>query len=55
MKNQKVMRDNGSLRPVQYKDIVILLRGVKNKAEVIEEALKENNIPVFCDTSSSIF
>ncbi len=55
MKNQKVMGDNGALRPVQYKDIVILLRGVKNKAEVIEEALKENNIPVFCDTSSSIF
>lgn len=54
MKNDKVM-DNGTLRNVKYKDIVILLRGVKNKAEIIEETLKENNIPVFCDTSSSIF
>lgn len=55
MKNDKVMSENGTLRNVKYKDIVILLRGVKNKAEIIEEVLKENNIPVFCDTSSSIF
>ena len=55
MKKDKVMSDDGILRNVRYKDIVILLRGVKNKANVIEDALKENNIPVFCDTSSSIF
>ena len=55
MKKDKVMSDDGTLRNVRYKDIVILLRGVKNKANVIEDALKENNIPVFCDTSSSIF
>ena len=55
IKNDKVMCEDGTLRNVKYKDIVILLRGVKNKSDVIENALKENNIPVFCDTSSSIF
>lgn len=55
IKNDKVMSNDGTLRKVNYKDIVILLRGVKNKANIIEEVLKENNIPVFCDTSSSIF
>ncbi len=55
MKKDKVMSQDGTLRNVSYKDIVILLRGVKNKANIIEETLKENNIPVFCDTSSSIF
>lgn len=55
MKKDKVMAEDGTLRNVKYKDIVILLRGVKNKANIIEDTLKENNIPVFCDTSSSIF
>ncbi len=55
VKNMKVSNKDGSLRDATYKDIVILLRGVKNKANIIEEELKQNNIPVFCDTSSSIF
>ena len=55
IKKDKVMDKDGMLRSVKYKDIVVLLRGIKNKAEIIEEELKRNNIPVFCDTSSSIF
>lgn len=53
--NMKVTQKDGTLRKATYKDIVILLRSVKNKADIIEKALKENDIPVFCDTSSSIF
>ena len=55
IRKDKVMDKDGMLRSVKYKDIVVLLRGIKNKAEIIEEELKRNNIPVFCDTSSSIF
>ncbi len=55
VKNVKLSYNDGILRNATYKDIVILLRGIKNKADIIEEILKENDIPVFCDTSSSIF
>lgn len=54
MENVKVM-DKNTLRRVKYKDIVILLRSMKNKSEIYENALKENGIPTFCDISSSIF
>ena len=53
--NSKVMGKDGTLRTATYKDIVILTRSVKNKAQVYEEVLKEQNIPVFADTSASIF
>lgn len=53
--NVKVMGKDGALRKATYKDIVILIRSVKNKAQVYEEILKEQNIPVFADTSASIF
>lgn len=55
MQNMKVSQKDGTLRNVQYKDIVILLRSIKGKAEVMEKVLKENSIPVFSDVSSSIF
>ena len=50
-----VMSKEGTLRPATYKDIVILIRSVAQRAEIYEEALKKENIPVFSDTSSSIF
>ena len=55
VKNAKVMGKDGALRKATYKDIVILIRSVKNKAQIYEDILKEQNIPVFADTSSSIF
>lgn len=55
IKNMKVMGENGALRKATYKDIVILLRGIKGKADILEKTLKENDIPVFSDTSMSIF
>lgn len=39
----------------RYKDIVILLRGIKDKGIILENVLKENGIPAFCDVSTSIF
>ena len=39
----------------KYKDIVILLRSIKDKGKILEETLKKFNIPVFCDASSSLF
>ncbi len=53
--NMKITKKDGTTRNATYKDIVILLRGIKGKAEVLEKVLKDNDIPVFCDTSSSIF
>ena len=42
-------------RNIEYKDIVILLRSVTNKANIYEEVLKANNIPAFSDTSDSFY
>ncbi len=41
--------------PIKYKDIVILLRSIKDKGKILEDTLKNANIPVFCDTSSNLF
>lgn len=46
---------NEEFRNARYKDIVILLRSIKDKGEILENILKENGIPAFCDASSSIF
>ena len=40
------------LRPVKYKDIVILLRSTARCAPVFEKELIDRNIPVFSDSSS---
>lgn len=39
-------------RKVEFKDIVILLRSTKNKANIFEKELIKQNINVFSDTSS---
>lgn len=39
----------------KYKDIVILLRSIKDKGNILEEILKDKGIPAFCDTSTSLF
>ena len=38
-------------RPITYKDIVILLRSTKDKANIFENELINLNIPVYSDTS----
>lgn len=42
-------------RPVEYKDIVILLRSVNNKANIYEEVLKSKGVPAFSDTSDAFY
>lgn len=44
--------ENGALRPVQPKDICILLRSMKNKAEVYSGELSKLGIEVWADSSS---
>lgn len=39
-------------RPVTYKDIVILLRATKERANVFEKEISKLNMPVFSDTSA---
>ena len=48
---EELVRNQGK----EYKDIVVLIRNVTGKANVLEEVLKKNSIPVFSDVSSSIF
>ena len=49
---KEVFDKNVGYRPITYKDIVILLRSTKERANVFEKELLKLNIPVFSDTSS---
>lgn len=49
-----VDKETGAQRPAQYRDIVILLRGMK-QAPVIAEELKQQGIPVYADVSEGYF
>ncbi|MEA4892695.1 MAG: helicase-exonuclease AddAB subunit AddA [Peptococcaceae bacterium] len=43
------------LRPLAYRDIVILLPAMANVADVFSQALQSRNIPVFADMGSGYF
>lgn len=43
------------IRPLTYRDIVVLMRSMKNKGRVFAEVLEKNEIPVFLDSSSGYF
>src|SRR5207245_3567469 len=43
------------LRPIEYRDIVILLRSTVHKAEQIAEVLRRFDIPVYRDSGSGYF
>ncbi len=45
----------GAYRPITYRDIVILLRAVRYKAELMVEMLQQMNIPVHADTRGGFF
>lgn len=49
-----VDRNNG-YRPVQWRDMVILLRATKGKAEVVQDVFRANDIPVFAATEGGYF
>ncbi len=48
-------KDLKAWRNADYKDIVVLLRTVKNWAETIEEELESMGVPVFADTGTGYF
>lgn len=41
-----------NFRPCEYKDIVILMRTVENKANIVENTLKEFGIPAYSDAKT---
>lgn len=42
-------------RPLTYKDIVVLLRSTKNKANIFEDVFKKLNIPTFADSNTAYY
>ncbi len=48
-------KDTKTFRKAEYKDIVILLRNLKDKGNILEETFKKCGISSFCDKSSSVF
>ena len=45
----------GKNRRLCYRDIVVLMRSVSNKAPIYEEALMQFGIPVYCDAATAYF
>lgn len=47
--------ENNGYRPVRWRDMVILLRAASAKAEILQEILQLNNIPVFAAVDGGYF
>ena len=47
--------DDGELRPLRRRDIVILMRGVKGYGDIFYRVLMENSLPCFVDDSEGYF
>lgn len=45
----------GIKRPLEKKDIVILMRGVKNYGDIYQKVLTENDIPAYVDDNDGFF
>ena len=50
-----VMDKDGSFRPIQYRDMVILLRAVETKASILLKTLRSRGIPAVCDQKDDFF
>jgi ATP-dependent helicase/nuclease subunit A len=50
-----ITRDDGSLAPIEYGDIVILLRSLVYKADQFANVLRAHGIPVYCDAGIGFF
>lgn len=46
---------NNGYRDIRWKDMVILLRSTSGKAEILQEILQANDIPVYANTSGGYF
>ena len=53
LKSEGYVLHNGA--PVQNKDIVILLRGAKERAGILLDALRKENIPAYADDTAGYF
>ena len=47
--------EGGKYRPLMYRDIAVLMRAVKGKAEVLLEALRKSSIPAYADVNGGYF
>ncbi|WP_094603046.1 ATP-dependent helicase/nuclease subunit A [Sporomusa silvacetica DSM 10669] len=45
----------GGYRPLLYRDIVILLRSVRGKAQALQDRLRQNGIPCYAELDSGYF
>lgn len=45
----------GTERPLRKKDIVVLMRGIKDRGDIFYKVLMENNIPCFVDDNKGYF
>lgn len=48
-------KEQGTFRPIAYRDIVILLRSPKSVAPIFKDGLLRNNIPVFTDAGYNFY
>lgn len=48
-------KDAGGYRPLAYRDIAVLLRAVKGKANTLLELLRRNSIPAYADVDGGYF
>ncbi len=48
-------KDTGEYRPIQWRDMVVLLRAVKGKAGILLETLRENDIPAYASVDAGYF
>lgn len=55
MEEGRSVFENGSYRPLQLRDIVILLRAVKGKSGILLEALRARGIAAYAELSSGYF
>ena len=46
-------KNTSAMRPVQYRDIVVLMRNTKTAAPVFEETFEKNRIPVYTEVGRS--
>jgi len=48
-------KDTGNLRPVEYRDIVVLLRSAKDKADIVNAVLTDYGIPAYTRSRTGYF
>ena len=47
--------EGGKYRPIMYRDMAVLLRAMKGKAEVLLETFRKHSIPAYADVSGGYF